>query len=343
MNLFELLVSSYLAFGQFIPGRQQEIVKYGGVQVIHADGAVTLRLKEVGRDEVPGSGSRHVRIQLKDEHYPFEITRHVRSWADCDAIETWAEIRHEESGSVKLLKMDSFAAEIPVKADSVKVLSLTGLWSAEANLVESPVGNGQIVQLCSKSGTRDAWESNAGMMVSFGEGVDEASGRVLGVALEWTGATERSVRRGWNGATTEVFAGAGLPTGPYTLDPGVTIELPRAVLVWSERGRGEVSRQYHRWARNHLMPHGRALHPVLLNSWEGSYFSFTEKTLTDMMDGVKALGGEMFVLDDGWFGWGEFARDEKNAATVGLGDWRVNSEKRRMAWAGSRTRRTGGD
>ena len=197
MNLFELLVSSYLAFGQVIPGRQQEIVKYGGVQVIHADGAVTLRLKEVGRDEVPGSGSRHVRIRLKDEHYPFEVTRHVRSWADCDAIETWAEIRHAESGFVKLLKMDSFAAEVPVKADSVKVLSLTGLWSAEANLVESPVGNGQIVQLCSKSGTRDAWESNAGMMVSFGEGVDEASGRVLGVALEWTGATERSVRRGY--------------------------------------------------------------------------------------------------------------------------------------------------
>ena len=163
MNLFELLVSSYLAFGQFIPGRQQEIVKYGGLQVIHADGAVTLRLKEVGRDEAASMGSRHVRIRLKDEHYPFEVTQHVRSWDDCDAIETWAEIRHAESGSVKLLKMDSFAAEVPVKADSVKVLSLTGLWSAEANLVESPVGNGQIVQLCSKSGTRDAWESNAGL------------------------------------------------------------------------------------------------------------------------------------------------------------------------------------
>ena len=43
MNLFELLVSSYLAFGQFIPGRQQEIVKYGGLQVIHADGGFHLR------------------------------------------------------------------------------------------------------------------------------------------------------------------------------------------------------------------------------------------------------------------------------------------------------------
>jgi alpha-galactosidase len=102
---------------------------------------------------------------------------------------------------------------------------------------------------------------------------------------------------------------------------------PKAVLVWSERGRGEVSRQYHRWARNHLMPHGRDLHPVLLNSWEGSYFSFTEKTLTDMMDGVKEMGGEMFVLDDGWFGKGKYARDDVNKATAGLGDWCVNTEK----------------
>ena len=33
----------YLVFGQLIPHGQQEIVKHAGLQVIHADGAVTLR------------------------------------------------------------------------------------------------------------------------------------------------------------------------------------------------------------------------------------------------------------------------------------------------------------
>lgn len=75
------------------------------------------------------------------------------------------------------------------------------------------------------------------------------------------------------------------------------------------------------------MPHGMELSPVLLNSWEGSYFSFTEKTLTDMMDGVAQMGGELFVLDDGWFGHGKYARDDKNQDRVGLGDWHVNPEK----------------
>ena len=343
MDVFSWLVSGYLAFGQLIPQEQREIVKYGGLQAIHADGAVTLRLKETKRTDVKEAGARHVVVTLRDEYYPLEIVRHVRQWDDCAAVETWAEVRHDEPAPVKLLKMDSVAAAVPVKAETVKVLSLTGRWAWEANVSEAPVANGQIVQLCSKAGTRDAWESNAGMMVSFGSDVTETSGKVLGVALEWTGATERSVRRDWNGATTEIFAGVGLPTGPYTLDPGVTIELPRAILVWSEKGRGEVSRQYHRWARNHLMPHGRELHPVLLNSWEGSYFSFTEKTLTDMMDGVKEMGGEMFVLDDGWFGWGEYARDQKNKDRVGLGDWSVNPEKlpRGLGWLADEANRRG--
>ena len=307
MNGVEIALAGYLAFGQLIPQGQQEIVKHAGLQVLHADGAVTLRLKEAGREKRAEGGAEVTTIRLVDELYPFEVTRHVKSWNDCDAVETWVEVRHSETGPVKLLKADSFA-------------------SPEANVSESKVANGQIVELASKAGTRDAWESNAAMMVSFGPS-DEESGNVLGVALEWTGTTSRRIRRGWDGKTTEVFAGVDMTSGPYTLDPGKVFRTPKAVLVWSERGRGEVSRQFHRWARNHLMPHGRDLHPVLLNSWEGSYFSFTEKTLTDMMDGVKEMGGEMFVLDDGWFGRGKYARDDKNKDKVGLGDWYVNEEK----------------
>ena len=327
MSVTEMALAGYLAFGQLIPsGRQQEIVKHAGLQVIHADGAVTLRLKESGRKDIPAQGARHVAVFLEDETRPLRVVRHVLAWDDVDAVETWAEISHSEVAPVRLVRADSFASAVDVSAKEVGVLGLTGKWAREANLSESKVANGQIVELSSKAGTRDAWESNAAMMVSFGPS-DEESGKVLGVALEWTGTTSRRIRRNWDGKTTEVFAGVDMTTGPYTLDPGKTFSTPKAVLVWSEKGRGEVSRQYHRWARNHLMPHGRDLHPILLNSWEGSYFSFTEKTLVDMMDGVKEMGGEMFVLDDGWFGRGKYVRDDRNKDEVGLGDWVVNDEK----------------
>ena len=326
MNLLQVVMAGYLAFGQTLPKGGSTIVKHAGLQVIHSDGAVTLRLVEKGREEVEEKGAKHIVIHLRDEVRPFAVVRHVRKWDDCDAVETWVELRHSEPGPVRLVRADSFAAPMDCLAKTVKVLSLTGKWAYEANVSEAPVGNGQIVELASKSGTRDAWESNAAMMVSFDEAGEEY-GKVLGVALEWSGTTCRRVRRDWQGAQTEVFAGVDMTTGPYTLDPGKTFTTPKAVLVWSESGRGAVSREFHRWARRHCMPHGLDLHPILLNSWEGSYFSFTEKTLSDMMDGVKELGGEMFVLDDGWFGTGKYARDDKNRDTVGLGDWQTNPEK----------------
>ena len=295
MNGLELALSGYLAFGQLVPTGQVEIQKYAGIQAIHADGAVTLRLKETGRQETAEDGGKHVVITLDDEAYPFHVTRHVKTWPDCSAVETWVEIRHEEPAPVKLLKMDSFATAVPfskykcntlgkdtrypLNAPKVKVLSLAGVWAREGNLCETTLAPGQILTLSSRAGTRDAWESNAAMMVTFGEATEE-KGTVLGVALEWTGTTCRQVRRDWRGDETEIFAGVDMETGPYTLEPGVTLTTPKAIIVLSEKGRGEVSRQYHRWARNHLMPHGRELHPVLLNSWEGSYFSFTEKVLT---------------------------------------------------------------
>ena len=327
MTTIEIALAGYLAFGQLTGDPREAITKHSGLQVIHADGAVTLRLAEVGCDKTEAVGAKTVTVRMKDEHYPFEIVRHVKTWDDCGAVETWTEIRHSETGAVRLVRADSFAAPVAVTSATVRVMSLTGTAQNEANISETSLANGQTLELVSSAGTRDAWEANAAMMVSFGDDVDEERGKVLGVALEWAGTSCRRVRRNWNGSVTEVFAGVDMTTGPYTLDPGVTFTTPRAILVWSEKGRGEVSRLYHRWAHRHLMPHGYDLHPVLLNSWEGSYFSFTEQTLLDMMDGVKEMGGEMFVLDDGWFGRGKYARDEKNKDTAGLGDWCVNTNK----------------
>ena len=343
MTAFEIAMAGYLAFGQLTGGYYEAITKHSGLQVIHADGAVTLRLAEVGREELAADGAKTIVVRHKDERYPFEVTRYVRTWGDCAAVETWAEIRHSEPGPVRLVRADSFAAPVDVASDVVRVLSLTGMAKNEANVSRSSVGNGQTVELVSRAGTRNAWEANAAMMVEFEEDVDEERGKVLGIALEWPGNSCRRVRRNWDGSRTEVFAGIDMTTGPYTLDSGVTFTTPKAVLVWSESGRGEVSRQYHRWAHRHLMPHGYDLHPVLLNSWEGSYFSFTEQTLLDMMDGVKEMGGEMFVLDDGWFGRGKYARDEVNRAKAGLGDWCVNTAKlpHGLGWLADEAERRG--
>jgi alpha-galactosidase len=316
--------AKYLAFGDLNNSYYEAVFKHAGLHVIHADGGVSLRLKEKSRNEQKDAVSKTVAIHFKDEYYPFEVIRYIKTWNDCGVVETWLEIKHNEPSPVKLVRADSYASRIPFQAKTVKVMSLAGQGNNEANLCESKVDRGQYVQLVSNAGTRDAWESNPGMMVSFDDKTDEENGRVLGLSLEWSGTNCRRIRRNWDGKITEIFAGVDMTSGPYTLDPEVVFTTPKALLVWSDKGRGEVSRQYHRWARRHLLPHGDKLHPVLLNSWEGCYFSFKEQTLIDMMDGVKELGGEMFVLDDGWFANGRYARVK---ASRGLGDWVVNTNK----------------
>ena len=133
MTALEIAMAGYLAFGQLTGGYYEAITKHAGLQVIHADGAVTLRLAEVGREELSADGAKTIVVRHKDERYPFEVTRYVRTWGDCAAVETWAEIRHSEPGPVRLVRADSFSAPVAVTSDVVRVLSLTGIAKNEAN------------------------------------------------------------------------------------------------------------------------------------------------------------------------------------------------------------------
>ena len=271
-------------------------------------------------------GVTHLVLKQRDRAYPFQVVQHFRAFEACDVIETWVELENGEPGAVRLGRMDSFAMDFPLLANSFYVQSATGQWAAEAQLRESALERGQTVTIGSRSGVRDAWENNASVMLTFGDRASETAGRVIGGVLCWSGMWNISVQRD-QCDFVEVRAGADTSAGAYVLDAGKSITLPKFAFTFSSTGKGQISRNIHRWARDWQLPAGHKLRPVLLNSWEGSYFSFTEQVLHDMMDGVKEMGGELFVLDDGWFGTGKYARDDVHRDKVGLGDWVINPEK----------------
>ena len=93
-------------------------------------------------------------------------------------------------------------------------------------------------------------------------------------------------------------------------------------MVCSPNGFGQMSRQYHRAIREHLLrdPWAGQRKPVLVNNWEATYFNFNADKLAEIAKEAAPLGIELFVMDDGWFG----RRNDDNA---GLGDWYVNTEK----------------
>ncbi|MBD5506628.1 MAG: alpha-galactosidase [Lachnospiraceae bacterium] len=108
----------------------------------------------------------------------------------------------------------------------------------------------------------------------------------------------------------------------WTLEPGESFTAPEAAMVCSPNGFGEMSRQFHRAIRSNLIrdPYAGRRKPILVNNWEATYFDFTADKLVDIAREAAALGIEMFVMDDGWFG----LRNDDNS---GLGDWQVNTEK----------------
>ena len=93
-------------------------------------------------------------------------------------------------------------------------------------------------------------------------------------------------------------------------------------MTYSANGMEKLSHNYHKAIRNNLCrgEHKYSRRPVLLNSWEGVYFTFTGEKLISMAKEASELGVELFVMDDGWFG-------KRDSDLSGLGDWKVNEEK----------------
>ena len=127
--------------------------KWGGLQVTHADGCLTLHLVGEKAETVPDApGATHVVLKQRDRVYPFFVTQHFRALEASDVIETWVELKNGEAGAVRLGRMDSFAMDFPLLANAFRLQYTTGQWAAEAQLRETSVERGQSVAIGSRSG-----------------------------------------------------------------------------------------------------------------------------------------------------------------------------------------------
>ena len=94
-------------------------------------------------------------------------------------------------------------------------------------------------------------------------------------------------------------------------------------MSYSQEGLSGVSRNFHKWGRKYKLAHGDKERKILLNSWEGVYFDINQQGMDQMMHDIASMGGELFVMDDGWFG-DKYPRKVDNSS---LGDWVVDKNK----------------
>lgn len=304
----------YSALGDSVTGLPNASEEYS-VCVTQADGTLSLRLECQGWEVLELDDDREEAVFYgKDPSYPVRVEIHVRSHRESDAFLQWAVIRNEGREGIRLHRAAS--AQLNLRAERYFITSFRGTWGGESLMSEEEVARGHELSLVSGTGTRAAQEGSPGFIISLDGPAREDAGEVVLGALAWPGNYRIWFR---HSPYHYLFAGAGLDMAPasYLLDGGGVFETPPLILVHSGSGKGEASRRIHRWARRYGLRGGGTERLVLLNSWEGVYFTFTEKVLHGMMKRAAELGMELFVLDDGWFG-NKFPRNNARAGLGGL-------------------------
>ena len=286
------------------------------LQVVHPDGNMTLDLivKDVTTKNVE-NGEQTV-VTLRDKHYPFEVKMNYKAYNNSDIIEMWAEISHAEKKAVVLKRFDSGC--MPIRRGDVWISHLHGSWIAESDVTSEPLKPG-MKTIKNMDGARNGQGDHAEVMFSLDGRPQENTGRMIGAALCWSGNYKLRIDTD-NNYSHNFLAGINDEASEYKLEPKEVFVTPKLAFTYSEEGLSGVSRNFHRWARNGQIHGGNKLRDILLNSWEGVYFDIDEQKMDQMMGDFAAMGGELFVMDDGWFGH----RDSDNSS---LGDWFVYEKK----------------
>ena len=286
------------------------------LEVVYPDGTRNTELFFTGCET---SGSRTT-VRLKDPVTALEADLVYDAFPAEDVIVSHAVLRNAGKKPVELA---SFASSSMTLSASRYLLTHThGAWAYEMQTEREVLGHDTKV-LENRRGVQTTQNNNPSFLVSLDtDRWSETDGEVVAGALAWSGNWRISFERPESGLLN-IVAGIHPYASQYPLASGASFTTPDMVWTWSGCGAGQASRNLHRWARKNGIYGGSQVNPTLLNSWEGAYFSFTTETLLRMIDDAAAMGLEMFVLDDGWFG-SDFPR---NGDAAGLGDWELNTAK----------------
>ena len=292
------------------------------LQVVHADGNLTLDLIVDKVETLDEKSAKLTVIHLKDRVYPFYVTLNFRAFNNLDIIETWTEYSHNEKKAVVLKRFDS--GHFMIRRGDVWISSLSGHWGTETRITTEPLTSGMKV-IKNMDGVRNGLGEHSEVMFSLDGKPQENSGRVIGAVLCWGGRTKIRIDSDdtYGSHVHHVFAGMNEEASEYKLEPREVFTTPKLALTYSCEGLGEASRNLHRWARMGMVYSCDKPRDILLNSWEGVYLNIKEQEMDQMMKDFAAMGGELFVMDDGWFG-NKYRRIQDNSS---LGDWVVDTQK----------------
>lgn len=304
-------------------------VREAFLEIVNSDGSMTSDFlysgyreskgRDGGTEGLPsscGEDAEVLTVTLTDKENSLKLELIYCVYPDTDVITRTAELINEGEGDIRIRKLMS--CQIDFDPGEYVFSTFTGAWAREMKRTDMSVSSARLVN---SSFTGNSSNSANPFVMLSKRGATEEYGEVYGFNLVYSGNHYESVEKSPFGKVR--FLSGINPTGfEWKLSKGESFLTPEAVMTYSCAGYNGMSGQMHGFVSKHILrgPWKDRLRPVLLNSWEASYFNISEAKLLRLARKAKSVGIELFVMDDGWFGG-------RNDDTSSLGDWYPNKKK----------------
>ncbi len=255
-------------------------------------------------------------VTLCDDATDIELTLYYCVYPKYDVITRW--VRVENKSAQKLTLRRVMSAQLDLFDSNYSFVTFDGTWANERTLHSRKLCEGTFIS-DSKLGVSSARHNPFVMLTA--DGCTEEAGRCYGMNLIYSGNHSEVCEVTYT-HKTRLLTGINPSSFAWVLRPGEAFYTPEAVFSYSEEGLNGLSHNLHGFVNNHIVrgEWQNRERPIVINNWEATSFHFTQSKLLSIAKEAAAMGVELFVLDDGWFG----GRDDD---TSSLGDWRVNEKK----------------
>ena len=257
-----------------------------------------------------------LRILCEDKVTGLRVILQYGIFDEADVITRSVKVVNTGKENLYLTKVYSACLDMDNK--DFEAISLHGSWARERQIETVPVSHGKysVESIRGESSHQDH-----PFLALKTKNADQENGEVYAMHFVYSGNFKAQVQ---SDQFDQVRMTMGIHPEDFTwkLKEGESFQAPETVLVYSAQGLGQMTRIFHDFYRNHLIrsEYKNQKRPILINNWEATYFDFDTDKLIAIAKQASALGIEMLVMDDGWFG----NRCDDNRA---LGDWFVNEEK----------------
>lgn len=260
--------------------------------------------------------AQSLELRFREKVHPIILTLTYSVFEESDAIVRSSSLYNMGKDDIEINRL--LSGQLDFDEKDFVFTDFTGHWAKEMNRSDHVISAGKhvVASLAGASSNR----ANPFVMLSRKD-TTEDNGLCIGCNLIYSGNHYEAMEVSGHGKSR--FVSGIHPSGfAWKLAPEACFESPEAVFVLSEKGFGGMSRQMHRFVREHIVrgEWKKKERPILLNSWEAAYFKFEKNSLLKLAKRGKEAGIELFVMDDGWFG-------KRDNDTCSLGDWQVNERK----------------